>query len=134
MTYTKYCTKCAQIVKLRKDKERYEEGKIKLQMCERCGVNEKWSHIGTTKYCEGCKIIVAKQKLKENQAAKAKNRIVKPRKQPVHKGSRLDPTKQSPTKKAPPILKKDGGINPYFLRRGSPAKNGTSSGFTMFNQ
>jgi len=136
MTYTKYCTKCAQIVKLRKNRERYEEGKIKAKMCEECGVKPKWSHIGTTKYCEECKVIVQKRKIAEKNRIRdaGKARARKERKLPVQKGIRLDPTSQKPTKKVPKVKTKDGGINPYFLRRGNPTQNGCSSGMTQFNQ
>ena len=144
MSYTKYCKSCAPRVKheqriarrIKIDIDKRKEIEHLKKMCERCGVNEKWSTNGTTKYCDGCKSTVQREKiLKKNRIRdEAKKRINKPRKQPIHKGIKLDPTAQAPTKKAPKILKEDGGVNPYFLRRGNPAKNGNSSGFTQFNQ
>ena len=42
---------------------------------------------------------------------------------------------QKPTVKIPAAKKEDGGIDPYFLKRGNIIQNGTSSsGFTQFTQ
>jgi hypothetical protein len=104
--------------------------------CERCGEREKWSINSTTKYCYECKVIVQKEKIQEKNRARdqTKKNSKQPRKKPVHKGVALDPTSQKPRIKAPKMKNKDGGINPYFLRRGDPTSNGSSAGFTQFNQ
>jgi len=134
MSYTKYCRKCAPLVKKKASNKFYKEKKRVALMCEECFVEPKWSTIGTAKYCEECKVIVQKRKVDEKNKLRDKNKIKKPRKQPIHKGVTLDPTAQQPTKKVPKMLSKDGGINPYFLRRGNTTKNGCSSGMTQFNQ
>jgi len=136
MSYTKYCTRCAKIVLKRNNNGSYQREKEKNKMCEECFVKPKWSQTGTTKYCEECKVIVQKRKIEEKNKLRdaGKAKVRKPRKQPIHKGITLDPTAQKPTKKVPKMVTKDGGINPYFLRRGDPQRNGGSSGMTPFNQ
>ena len=136
MSYTKYCMSCAQKVKKERNATFYQRKKELAGICEECGERPKWSSNSTTKYCEVCKVIVQKRKVEEKNRMRdtVKSRVRKPRKQPIHKGITLDPTKQQPTKKAPELVSKDGGINPYFLRRGDPTKNGSSSGSTQFNQ
>jgi len=136
MSYTKYCMSCAQKVKKNRNATFYQKKKEIAEMCEECFVKPKWSKNSTTKYCEVCKVVVQKRKVEEKNKLRdtGKERTRKPRKQPVHKGVTLDPTKQQPTLAAPKLKKDSGEINPYFLRRGNPNGNGNSSGFTQFNQ
>ena len=136
-TYTKYCKSCSQTAHRNKCRERSREKRRKIkEPCERCGTKKKWSTNSTTKYCYECKVIVQKEKIQEKNRArdKIKKNSKQPRKKPVHKGVALDPTSQKPKIKAPKMQNKDGGINPYFLRRGDPSGNGPSAGFTQCNQ
>jgi len=80
MTYTKYCTKCAKIVKDRNMNERREKVNNK-NICERCGVEPKWSETGTSKYCYECKVIVQKE-ISKTSNTKTKQKVPKKR---VHK-------------------------------------------------
>ena len=136
-TYTKYCRKCSQAVRIKNNairvKIKREEEKPK---CERCGSKDKWSNYATTKYCMECKVIVQKAKVQEKNMMRdrGKKKVRKERKTPVHKGIRLDPTSQKPKIKTPKLKTEEGKINPYFLRRGDPTKNGSSGGYTQFNQ
>jgi len=134
MSYTKYCRKCASLVAKKANNKFYKEKKRIASLCEECNVEPKWSTKGTAKYCKECKVIVQKRNVDEKNKLRDKDKPKRPRKQPIHRGITLDPTAQQPTKKVPKLVSKDGGINPYFLRRGNPTKNGCSSGMTQFNQ
>ena len=135
-TYTKYCNKCSHAVHRRMNAERIQAEREKnIKKCDRCGEKDRWSTNSTTKYCMECKAIVQKEKIQEKNKIRDKGKKVRrTRKKPVQKGISLDPTSQQPKIVAPKMKKKDGSINPYFLRRGDPANNGTQSGFTQFNQ
>ena len=124
LTNTKYCNPCAQKVHAKQNKTRIRKSrKREGYLCEKCKIKPKWSTDRSTMYCAECRDEIKLERIKKANEENKRGRHFKK--------VALNPNDQQPTIKAPK-KKKDSGINPYFLERGTQYTY--DSGYTQFNQ